>query len=236
MSLPKVHPIQAIERAQRLAERAARVVALRDHLVLQRGQLEADVQRLTLEIEKRLKVEELFRALMDHLVVDQVRALEAVVTDGLQTIFFDQDLHFDSNIEAKYGKVSIDFMLRQGAADHPLAIRGRPLEAFGGGPSSVISFILRVLMLLKLKKLPFLVLDETLQAVSDEYCAAAGKFLQALAKTMNLHFLLITHKPSYLDYSHSAYQAREEVVGDQRVLRVKQLSTKDSRELRSKVS
>lgn len=193
--------------------------------------------RLTIEIEKRLKVEELFRALMDHLVVDQVRALESVVTDGLQTIFYDQDLHFESDIEAKYGKVSIDFMLRQGAPDHPLVIRGRPLETFGGGPSSVISFILRVLVLLKLKKLPFLVLDETLQAVSDEYCAATGKFLQALAKTMNLHFLLITHKPAYLDYSNSAYQAREEVVaGDQRALRVRELAAKDARELRSKVS
>jgi DNA repair ATPase RecN len=224
-------------RAQRLAERAAKVEALRDHLVQERAALEADVARLTAEIEKRLKVEELFRALMDHLVVDQVRALEAVVTDGLQTIFHDQDLHFESDIEAKYGKVSIDFHLRQGAADHPMMIRGRPLESFGGGPSSVISCILRVLVLLKLKKLPFLVLDETLQAVSDEYCAATGKFLQALAKTMNLHFLLITHKPSYLDYSHSAYQAREEMVsGDQRVLRVKELSTKESRELRSKVS
>jgi chromosome segregation ATPase len=231
-----VHPIEAVTRVTRLAARAAKLEALKEHLERERSALEADVERLGGEIEKLLKVEELFRALMDQLVVHQVRALEAVVTDGLQTIFFDQSLHFESDIEAKYGKVSIDFQLRQGAMDDPLAIRGSPLESFGGGPSSVISLILRVLTLLKLKRLPFLVLDETLLAVSDEYCVATGKFLQTLAEKMNLHFLLITHKPAYLDYSHRAYQGREETQGDQRALRVQKLSSSESRALRSKVS
>jgi hypothetical protein len=237
VSSAAVHPLEAVGRVARLAERATKAEALRDHLERERTALEVEVGRLGGQIEKLLKVEELFRALMDQLVVHQVRALEAVVTDGLQTIFFDQHLHFESDIEAKYGKVSIDFQLRQGAVDDPLTIRGRPLESFGGGPSSVIALILRVLTLLKLKRLPFLVLDETLLAVSDEYCGATGKFLQALAETMDLHFLLITHKPAYLDYSHVAYQGREETVeGDQRVLRVKKLSTGESRALRSKVS
>lgn len=236
MSSDALHPLEAVGRATRLAERATKLEALRDHLQHERTTLEGEVVRLGSDIEKLLKVEELFRALMDQLVVHQVRALEAVVTDGLQTIFFDQALHFESDIEAKYGKVSIDFQLRQGAVGDPLTIRGRPLESFGGGPSSVIALILRVLTLLKLKRLPFLVLDETLLAVSDEYCAATGKFLQALSETMHLHFLLITHKPAYLDYSHLAYQGREEMQGDQRVLRVKKLSTGDSRALRSKVS
>jgi hypothetical protein len=204
-------------------------------LAVKLSETTTEVVALGLEIEKFLKVEELFRVLMDQLVVQQVRALEAVVTDGLQTIFVDQDLHFESDIEAKYGKVSIDFQLRQGGLDHPLSIRGKPLESFGGGTSSVISLILRVLTLLKLKRLPFLVLDETLLAVSDEYVAATGKFLEALARTMNLHFLLITHKPAYLDHSNRAYQGREEVVAaDQRALRVKQLAGVEYTAARSK--
>ena len=85
-------------------------------------------------------------------------------------------------------------------------------------------------------RLPFLVLEVTLLAGSDEYCVSTGKFLQVLAETMNLHFLLITHKPAYVDYSHVAYQGREEAIGDQRVLRVKQLTTSESRALNSKVS
>ena len=237
MSNAAVRSLEAIGRAARLVQRAARVRTLRDHLEGERQKLDADVMALGVEVDKLLKVEELFRSLIDHLVVHQVRALEAVVTDGLQTIFYDQNLHFESDIEAKYGKVSIDFKLRQGNVDDLFVIRGSPLESFGGGPSSVVSLILRVLTLLKLKRLPFLVLDETLLAVSDEYCAATGKFLQVLAKTMNLHFLLVTHKPAYLEHSHAAYQGREEVVeGEQRALRVKKLATAESRALRAKES
>jgi hypothetical protein len=237
MSSDALRAVEAIERVRRLAGRANKASALRDHLVRDRTRVAAEAERLGAEIEKLLKVEELFRALIDHLVVHQVRALESVVTDGLQTIFHDQDLHLESDIEAKYGKVSIDFKLRQGATEDPMTIRGSPLESFGGGPSSVVALILRVLTLLKLKRLPFLVLDETLLAVSDEYCAATGKFLQALAKTMDLHFLLITHKPAYLDYAHRAYQGREEMQeGGQRVLRVKALTTGESMALRSRVS
>lgn len=228
-----VHPVQAVERLARLGERAARVEALRDHQRDRLAAVTAEVAALGLEIEKLAKVEELFRALMDLLVVSQVRTLEAVVTDGLQTIFFDQNLHFESDIEAKYGKVSIDFQLRQGAVDDPVSIRGRPLESFGGGASSVAALILRVLTLLKLKRLPFLVLDETLLAVSDEYIEATGRFLETLSRTLNLHFLLVTHKPAYLDHSNRAYQGREEVIGEQRALRVKQMASTEHRAART---
>jgi len=223
-----VRAVEAVERLETLGRRAARVEVLRDRLASERAEKQAEVEQLTSRIERLLKVEELFRALMDQLVVKQVRALEAVVTDGLQTIFFDQDLHFESDIETKYNKVSIDFQIREGGTADPLAVRGRPLDSFGGGTSSVAALILRVLTVLKLKRLPFLVLDEALLAVSDEYIAPTGKFLKALADSMNLHFLLITHKSAYCDHSDRAYQGVQELVGDQRTLRVKQVGDRRS--------
>lgn len=229
MSSVAVRAVEAVvgrDRLSILSERATRLEALRDDLKERLVQVTTEVADLTLEIEKLLKVEELFRALMDHLVVNQVRTLESVVTDGLQTIFFDQDLHLESEMETKYNKVSIEFQLRQGGVEDPLVIRGRPLDSFGGGPSSVVALILRVLILLKLKKLPFLVLDETLLAVSDEYIAPTGKFLELMAKSMKLHFLLITHKTAFCDHSDVAYQSEEVVLGSQRALRVKEVSSK----------
>ena len=82
------------------------------------------------------KVGELFRLLMDLLVVKQVRSVENVVTEGLRTIFHDLELAFEADVGPKYGKVSVEFFIRQGAKDDPLSHRGRPLEAFGGGPST----------------------------------------------------------------------------------------------------
>lgn len=225
MSSASLGPLEAVERVKSLGRRAAKAEALRDHLLVERGRMEGEIATLGQDIEKLLKVEELFRSLMDHLVVNQVRTLESVVTDGLQTIFHDQDLRLESDIEPKYNKVSIDFHLRQGKANDPLSIRGKPLESFGGGATSVVALILRVLTLLKLKRLPFLVLDETLLAVSDEYIAPTAKFLNALASSMDLHFLLITHKTAYCDYSDVAYQGREEVGDGERMLRIKKVSS-----------
>jgi chromosome segregation ATPase len=216
--------VEAVDRLEALCRRAARVEVLRDRLATERADKSAEVDRLTTDIEKLLKVEELFRALMDQLVVKQVRALESVVTDGLQTIFYDMDLHFESDIETKYNKIAIDFQIREGAADDPLAVRGRPLDSFGGGTSSVAALILRVLTVLKLKRLPFLILDEALLAVSDEYIAPTARFLKALAQSMNLHFLLITHEPAYCEHSDRAYQSHQELVGEQRTLRVRQVA------------
>src|SRR5262245_38329935 len=113
MSSAALHSVEAVERLERLSQRVAKSEALRDHLQQDLDSKSREVEALTSQIEKLLKVEELFRALMDRLVVKQVRALEAVVTDGLQTIFFDQDLRFESDIEARYNKVAIDFHARQ---------------------------------------------------------------------------------------------------------------------------
>jgi ABC-type Mn2+/Zn2+ transport system ATPase subunit len=83
---------------------------------------------------------------------------------------------------------------------------------------------LRVLTLLKLKRYPFIILDEVLQAVSDEFVDPTGRFLSELAKNMGVHILMITHKPAYLDHATRAYQGHEEaLVAGQRALRMKRL-------------
>lgn len=175
-------------------------------------------------MEKLARVEELFRALLDVLVVNRVRVLEGVVSDGFQTIFTGQNLHFESDIGPKYGKVSIDFKIRQGGGDDGIIIRGSPLGSFGGGPASVASLILRVLTLLRLKRYPFLILDEVLQAVSDEFVDPTGRFLEGLARSMGVHVLMVTHKPAYLDHATRSYQAHEEsMAGGERAIRMKRL-------------
>jgi chromosome segregation ATPase len=169
----------------------------------------AEVEDLSAQIVTLSKVEELFRALMDALVLKQVRAIEKMVTEGLQTIFHDQDLRFEAEVSVKHSKISIDFYFRQGREGDPLTIRGKPLDSFGGGPTSVASLLLRVLALLRLKKFPLLLLDETLAAVSDEYTEKTGQFLRALSTKMGVPLLMITHKPAYLDHATRAYRCSE---------------------------
>jgi len=213
MSSDSVHPIDdLIHRVRAVEESSIRIATLRDRMTFELAAKEAEVSQLTVRVEKLTKVSELFRALLDQLVVKQVRTIEGVVTEGLNTIFFDLGLGFEAEISPKYNKVSVDFLFRQGAADDPLAIRGKPLDSFGGGPSAVADLILRMMALLRLKRRPLLLLDETLASVSDDYVDATGSFLQQLAESMKIDVLLVTHKQSFLDHANRAYRCSEVVV------------------------
>jgi hypothetical protein len=175
---------------------------------------EREIIELGAQVEKLTKVLELFRVLMDLLVIKQVRSVESVVTQGLKTIFSDLDLSFEAEVGPKYNKIAVDFFIRQGPKDSLTSHRGKPLDSFGGGPSSVASLALRVLTVLRLKLWPILVLDEALGAVSDEYTDQTGQFLRALSDKIGVDLLLVTHKPAFLDHAHQAYRCAEEVGSD----------------------
>lgn len=183
---------------------------MRDDLAVK----QAEVATLSQRIELLVKVGELFRTLMDLMVVKQVRVVEEIVTEGLQSIFHDLDLSFESDIVPRYNKIAVDFYIRQGQKDDPLSFRGRPLESFGGGPSSVASLVLRVFTVIRLKLWPVLILDEALGAVSDEYTDQTALFLRTLAQKLGVDILLVTHKQAFLDHANAAYRCSEVVEED----------------------
>ncbi len=168
-----------------------------------------EVEALTVRIDKLGKVGELLRTLMDKLVLDQVKTIEGVVSEGLRAIFHDLALAFEAEVGTKYNKVAIDFYIKQGTDD--VSVRGSPMESFGGGPTSVSSLILRLLAMLRLQRFPLLLLDETLAAVSDEYIDEAGAFLRKLSASTGIDILLVTHKASFLEHAQSAYQGYEDI-------------------------
>lgn len=96
------------------------------------------------------------------------------------------------------------------------------MEAFGGGPASIISLILRVLAIRRLKKWPLLALDETLAAVSDDYVDQTGVFLRELSARTGIPILLVTHKPAFLDHAVNGYRGVEVVDGGVRHLKLLQ--------------
>lgn len=210
MSGDAVHAVSLLnDRIRALSNRSAQLVALRDRLSDELKSKQAEVQDLTGQIEKLSKVGELFRLLMDLLVDKQVRVVEGVVSEGLQSIFHDLNLSFEAEVGVRSNKVSVDFYMRQGAKDATVSHRGRPLEAFGGGPSSVASLVLRILTVLRLKRYPVLVLDEALGAVSDEYTDQTGRFLASLSEKMGIDVLLVTHKQAFLEHADVAYRCEE---------------------------
>ncbi len=200
--------VQQSERYRAVERTAERLRIVRDQVAKDLKTKRKEIRALSARIEVLTKVGELFRALMDKLVLNQVQTVEGVVSEGLRAIFYDQDLALESEVTQRYNRVAIDFFLRQG--DEDMAIRGKPLESFGGGPTSVAALIIRVMTLLKLKRWPILLLDETLAAVSDDYLDQTAMFLQKLAASTATDILLVTHKPAFLDHADVAYQGTEE--------------------------
>lgn len=201
------------KRVQDLNRTAVRLQAARDQISSDLEVRRLEVVALSSRIDRLALVGELLRALMDKLVLDQVKSVEEIVTEGLKTIFFDQGLRFEAEVAQKYNKVAIDFFFRQGT--DATAVRGHPLESFGGGPSSIASLVLRLLSLLRLKRAPVILLDETLGAVNgDEYIDAAGQFLNKLATTTGIDILYVSQKAAFMDHADIAYQAGSEIHGD----------------------
>lgn len=202
-------------RARSLRDRSLRLKALRDKLRSDLAGRETEVAELSLSIEKLTKVGELFRTLLDMLVVKQVRSVENIVTEGFKSIFYDQELSFESDIGPRYNKIAVDFAIREGGKDNPLSVRGRPMSSFGGGPTSVASLILRVLATLRLGREPLFALDEALGAVSEDYSDQTALFLRNLAQKMGIDILLVTQtqKQSFCDHAATSYKCSQ-VIGD----------------------
>jgi DNA repair ATPase RecN len=198
----QVHAFEGL--TSRLADarmQMVRVQAARDRVREDLVSKQTEVAEIKARQEVLTKVSELYRVLIDKLVLDQVKTIEDVVTEGLRAIFVDQDLSFSFELAHKNNKVSAEPVLCQDGH-----IKGHPLESFGGGPSSIVSLILRVLVLLRMKRYRMLVLDETLAAVADYYVEETGRFLRKLSEASDLPILMVTHKQAYLDYATRAYQ------------------------------
>jgi DNA repair exonuclease SbcCD ATPase subunit len=207
MSGDALHAVAGVDaRARDLSDRAARLSALRGRLSEEVSRTEQEITTLSVRIEKLGKVSELFRLLLDLMVEKEVRGVENVVTDALQTIFYDRHLSFEAEVSTKYNRPSVEFFLRQGAKDNPLSHRGSPLEAFGGGPATVASLLLRIMTALRMKLFPLLILDETLAAISDGYIENTGKFLHNLAEKMGFDILLVTHKTAFLEHVEHVFR------------------------------
>lgn len=208
MSSHTIHVLPNVDdltlRVRALQDKALGAKTLRDQLVTTATNLDLEILGLKRKQDILVKVSELYRTLMDRLVLHQVKMTEDIVTEGLKAIFFDQDLKFKAEVTSKYNKISVEFLICIGDPDNGGFV-GAPLESFGGGPATVASLIIRILTLLRLKRQKLLLLDETLAAISDEYIEPTAQFLSKLAGASGLNLLLIAHKAAWSDYANSSY-------------------------------
>jgi hypothetical protein len=147
----------------------------------------------------------LLRSLIDTEVTEGVKAVEELLTEGLNAVFEDQDLKVRAEVDIQRGKVSVEFLTIQTQANGTVT-EAPCIDAFGGAVSTVQSILLRVIVILKRGLRPVLFLDETLPAFDSSYVHNMGNFLRNLCNKLGVDMLLVSHNQAMLEAAEHAYR------------------------------
>lgn len=143
--------------------------------------------------------------------------IEALVTEGLRTVFGD-DLSFHIETKVKGKTTTSEFLIRSRVGDE--VVETDILSARGGGVAAVAGFLLRlILLLLRDDAEPVLFLDETFAQLSAEYEPALAEFMRELVDRTPAQLIMVTHSTAYDDVADTAYRFRLED-GETKVERV----------------
>ena len=179
-----------------------RLTTIRAHLAADLAAKQKDLAFLDGEVTLLGHCVAGFDVLLGALSAQSMGAVESLLTYGLQTAFPEQRLKCRLDTSVKRGQQWVDIRLVResdgGVVDAPI------LDAFGGGPAAVISFLLRLLVCRRTGLAPVLLLDEAFSFVSAEYVPGVAQLLRELADKIGLTIVLVTHQPAFLDVAHRA--------------------------------
>lgn len=209
-----------IQQVQGLLHQA---IGVRDALDHQVQTLNGQIRDLEEEAQVLGLVGGLFRKLIDAEIMEVVKGVAQLQTEGLREIFHDQQLEVIPEIEEQRGKISVRFPIRDKTGG--LDVLGESMDSFGGSILTMQSILLRITVMFRRGLRPLLLLDETLAPVADKYVDRAVKFLSILCERMGLDILLVTHDDAIVSMAHTAYTVTKErgeaVFREAKVKRVK---------------
>ena len=164
-------------------------------------------------VEVLTKVEAFFNVLADKRRDLLEGRVQALVDSGLKKVFGSQySFRVRSSMRGK--NLKTEFFLEEGKGEINI------LDAAGGGIADVVSFLLRVVMLVlqKPKQRRLLILDEPFKWVSEDYAEAIVELLQQLSEQLAIQIIMITHRAdlrdcgTLIEVTQSAGKAKARVV------------------------
>lgn len=153
----------------------------------------------------RQKESEIFKRWLHDMLEENIESMENLVTSGLNHVINDQKLSFRIRQEAQYDRIAMKFGIEQ--LTDAGTVEGDPINSFGGGAAVLISLILRIAVMSKMKMGNLLLLDESLAALANVYVPNAAAFMRQLSEKTGVNILIVTHNPTFLEYAHTAYEA-----------------------------
>lgn len=167
-----------------------------------------EVRHLTAEVEVLDLTATLLRKLMDVEVNEAKEIVEQLLTEGLQTVFSDQDLKIKAEVEEKRGKVYLSLVTVETHADGKVT-EGVSSESNGGAVTTVQSVLMRIITTMQRGLRPVLMLDESLPAFDSHYVTDMMRFLSTLCKRLGFDIILVTQNTSLPEHANAAYSLRK---------------------------
>lgn len=176
--------------------------------VLSRGRhLQAEIT--TLRARKQIEDESV--AVLTRFGEAQQAALhariEALVTQGLQTIFAEQ-MTFHLVQTTRANRAEVDFVIRSTLADGTTLETG-VTDACGGGLAAIVGFLLRVIILILdagRHGETVIFLDETFGHVSADYEPRLAEFIRELVDKTGIQIIMVTHSEAFNEAADTRYR------------------------------
>lgn len=165
--------------------------------------LKKEIEELTKETSVLTFTSTALEQLLATVSLESLEKVEKLITYGLRVSFPGQNLTFRIQVDQKRGSQYFEPKLIHNDVEAPI------LEAFGGGPAAVASFLLRILVCRRFNLAPVLLLDEVFSFVSQEYVGNVAKLLRELADQLGFTIILVSHQDKFTEYATRAYTAVE---------------------------
>lgn len=180
-----------------------------------KAQVEEDLENLRSNtVQYRSALLELQQALQVFQVLEGTwhrsfeNKLAGLISRGLSLVF-NEPLRFVLETKQRGDMSTMDFKLVQMVGDDELVTD--IMGAKGGGVVAVVSFLLRVLILLASKPplRPVMILDENFAMVSQEYVPNLAKLLRQLVDETGVQIILVTHEPLFGEHADVMYEVTQ---------------------------
>lgn len=159
-----------------------------------------EVNELTQEQDELEQTEKVIKYLIDKLIQNDLSKMDKLVTYGLNSVYTDRDMKFQSVVQEKRKKLFIDLQTYY---------NGNQINPSSKSSVQVIeSAILRILSIIKLKKSRFMMMDESFGAVDGIYIENVSKLLSELATKLGMDLLIVTHNSNLAEHAKNGYEVK----------------------------
>jgi hypothetical protein len=194
-----------MERFEALKTRCDRLVGQKEAVVTELKAVQTEVVELTDQRDLLSKCVEVMKQVVEKATERDLRQIEQFGSMALHKVIHDQVINCQVRPHETAGASKIIITGHKATAKGD--IEGPFTESFGGGSWNVVSVMLRIMTILRMKQRRRLFLDQSFGDLHVSYLDAMGDLMTALVRKLAFKCLLVTHQAKLAERADRIYRA-----------------------------